>query len=147
MYRQWYPGICCFLLTSGLLQPVNADEPDLRWFTIDGGGDMWCLGGDEAGQLELSGTIGQPDAGVFVMTGGTLELVGGFWAVGMPGPPIPGDCDGDGDVDFTDFVAFADCMNGPEGGLGYGCACADFDLDSDVDLADFARIQIAFTNR
>ena len=47
----------------------------IDWHTVDGGGHMSSTGGD----LELSGTIGQPDAGV--MTGGDLELVGGFWAL------------------------------------------------------------------
>ena len=133
-------GLTAISLGTALAQDYTVD-----WFTIDGGGDMWT-GSGESG-LQLSGTIGQPDANPFVMTGGTLELVGGFWAVGVPVPPTPGDCDGDGDVDFTDFVAFADCMNGPEGGLAPDCACADVDLDGDVDLADFARTQIAFTNR
>jgi len=54
---------------------VAAAEYTIDWHTVDGGGRMSSTGGD----LELSGTIGQPDAGV--MSGGDLELVGGFWAL------------------------------------------------------------------
>ena len=46
---------------------------DLTWNTIDGGGAMSATGG----AFELSGTIGQMDAGN--MSGGTFTLTGGFW--------------------------------------------------------------------
>ena len=73
-----------------------AQNYDLSWYTIDGGGVMFSSGGT----LELSGTIGQPDASVEVLTGGNLELVGGFWPVFCFG-----DLDGDEDVDLTDLAA------------------------------------------
>lgn len=53
---------------------VRADF-DVSWLTVDGGGGM----NGSAGEFELSGTIGQPDAGV--MAGGDFELVSGFWAL------------------------------------------------------------------
>jgi len=46
---------------------------DLTWNTIDGGGGLFSTGGG----FDLSGTIGQPDAGS--MSGGTFTLDGGFW--------------------------------------------------------------------
>lgn len=46
---------------------------ELTWNTIDGGGVMFSTGGD----FELSGTVGQPDAGT--MSNGDIELTGGFW--------------------------------------------------------------------
>lgn len=56
----------------------------IDWYSIDGGGVMLS----SAGNLELSGTIGQPDAGR--LTGGGLTLVGGFWGVAeVAGPPGP----------------------------------------------------------
>ncbi|MBU0616797.1 MAG: hypothetical protein KKI02_03695, partial [Planctomycetes bacterium] len=55
---------------------VVADDFTLDWWTVDGGGEMFTTGG---GDFELSGTIGQPDAGP-VMTGGGFDLTGGFWA-------------------------------------------------------------------
>ena len=48
---------------------------DLPWFTVSSGGGH-STGGDYA----LSGTAGQPDAGV--LTGGGYTLGGGFWGGG-----------------------------------------------------------------
>ncbi len=58
---------------------------------------------------------------------------------------LPGDADGDGDVDLTDYAEFAVCLNGPDAGaVESGCSVFDVDLDADVDLADFAGLQGAF---
>jgi hypothetical protein len=67
-----------------------------------------------------------------------------FRVVGEAVPRL-GDCDGDQDVDATDYHTFAGCMSGPGGGLGPDCACADLDYDGDVDLKDFALFQQGFT--
>jgi hypothetical protein len=56
---------------------------------------------------------------------------------------IPGDDDGDGDVDVQDWLNFPACMTGPGGGLLNGCGVFDFDIDDDVDLNDYARFQQA----
>lgn len=60
---------------------------DLSWSTIDGGG-----GTSVGGQFAVTGTIGQPDAGVATLTGGQFSLTGGFWSflsvVQMPGAPL-----------------------------------------------------------
>ncbi len=45
---------------------------DLSWWTVDGGG-----GPSSGGSYTLSGTFGQPDAGV--VAGGGYTLGGGFW--------------------------------------------------------------------
>lgn len=61
---------------------------------------------------------------------------------------IPGDTDDDGDVDLSDYAAFADCLAGPGAEVDPGCnACvdADFDDDGDTDLADFAEFVRQFT--
>jgi hypothetical protein len=52
---------------------------DLSWWSVDGGGDIFS--GD--GEYGLSGTIGQPDAGLRRTTGG-YRLRGGFWGCGPP---------------------------------------------------------------
>ena len=57
---------------------------------------------------------------------------------------IPGDVDGDGDVDLDDLAAFGACLTGPGGGVPVDCDEADLDQDLDVDLADFAAFQEAF---
>jgi hypothetical protein len=72
-------GSLCLSLVPGLhAQPFAID-----WFTIDDGG-----GTSTGGVYALSGTIGQPDAGL--MTNGPYSLTGGFWgvvALQTPGAP------------------------------------------------------------
>lgn len=58
---------------------------------------------------------------------------------------LPGNCDGDEDVDMDDFNTFTGCMAGPGQQPVTGCDCSDCDGDDDVDLADFAQMQAAFT--
>lgn len=58
---------------------------------------------------------------------------------------LPGNCDGDEDVDMDDFELFVGCMGGPDVPLGAGCNCDDLDGDNDVDVCDFAAFQRAFT--
>jgi len=112
---------------------VIAQEFSLTWYTIDGG-VMRGTGGD----FELSGTIGQPDAGE--TSGGDFELSGGFWF-----PVVAGDCNTDGGIDRFDFGVFAACAGGPSTGLARPeCACLDFNADSAIDLRDFGQFQIAF---
>ena len=63
--------------------------------------------------------------------------------------PIPGDFDGDRDVDVADYNAFMACVslgNGPNVTiLGTGCETRDLDGDQDVDLSDFGIFQACFT--
>jgi len=70
--------ICLLVTLPALAQPGRPYE--LSWSTIDGGG------GVSSGQYVLSGTIGQPDAGV--MAGGSYEVYGGFW----PGAALYEEC-------------------------------------------------------
>ena len=130
------------ILSIGAVSAEVIDDLDLDWFTIDSGGEMRATGGD----LELSGTIGQPDAGV--LAGADLELTGGFWGVASSTPSIQpgdGDGDGDGDIDLTDFSAFVSCFAGPGVATDAGCGFADFDDDGDVDLLDFLAFQVVYT--
>ena len=57
-----------------------------------------------------------------------------------------GDSEFDGDIDLTDYAAFAECMTGP-GRVDRLCDCRflDIDHDGDVDLGDFALFQNAFS--
>lgn len=100
---------------------------DLSWHSIDSGGVMRSIGGD----FELSGTIGQADAGA--LSGGRFDSNGGFWFE-LP----PGDCDEDGVVHLTDYEFFTQCFAGPNGGLLSDCDCFDVDRNGNVDLRDFA---------
>ena len=112
-----------------------ADDFAISRSTIDGGGAMFSSGAD----LELSGTIAQPDAGI--MSGRDFRLSGGFWF-----PLALDDCNSDGWVDLVDYDDFGECLSGPDGGLPLpNCNCFDLDSDSDIDLSDVARFQAEFT--
>ncbi len=134
-------AMCLGLLAFG--QSRNTDSPtaagppeyDLTWHTIDGGGVMFSTGGE----FELSGTIGQADAGA--MNGGDFELTGGFWFA-----LAPGDCNTDGGVNLFDYSSFEACLAGPaDGPLTPECACFDLDGDGTVDLMDFGLFQFGFS--
>jgi endonuclease/exonuclease/phosphatase family metal-dependent hydrolase len=60
------------------------------------------------------------------------------------GQPGPGDADGDGDVDLLDFIAFADCITDPGGGILPGCEWANLNGDTAVDLLDFHEFTLLF---
>ena len=123
-----------FVAVAGVL----AQELTLDRFSIDGGGVMRSTGLPGA-DFELSGTIGQPDAGS--MSGGEFTLTGGFW-LATP----PGDGEDDGDVDLTDYALFQGCLTGPAGGPPVGdCRRFDVNRSGTVDLADYAVIQAAHT--
>jgi hypothetical protein len=69
-------GVGMLLLPLGLVALAQGGY-ELSWWTVDGGGQMYSIGGG----YELGGTIGQPDAGV--LTGGGYTLGGGFWRGGV----------------------------------------------------------------
>ncbi len=61
------------LLAAGVARAYPDLVYDLSWHTVAGGGGE----GTQGGAYELSGSIGQPDAGE--LTGGNYTLTGGFW--------------------------------------------------------------------
>lgn len=57
-----------------------AQEPEMPWWSIDGGGEMITSAGDRT----LSGTLGQwDDSPGQSLEGGAWTLTGGFWAVNL----------------------------------------------------------------
>jgi hypothetical protein len=68
-------------LLAALLAPLalSAADYSITSFTIDGGG-----GASTGGQFSLTGTIGQPEAGV--LSGGQFTLQSGFWGAGAAIP-------------------------------------------------------------
>ncbi|GMU83392.1 MAG: hypothetical protein AMXMBFR47_32620 [Planctomycetota bacterium] len=71
---------------------------------------------------------------------GSLAIGVSAWA------DIPGDADRDGDLDFADFAAFADCHGGPA--IPGSAACQelfDYDADTAIDLHDLAAFQQCFS--
>ena len=120
-------------LAATLFMAVYATEAqtfDIDWYTVDDGGEMFTAGG----AYELSGTIGQPDAGV--MTGGDFELVGGFWAIGGgDNPPCdPCDMNCDGDVSALDIEPFLDLLFG--GANPCNTCTGDVNGDGSIDALD-----------
>jgi len=125
----------CVLAMAPLL--LGGDPFEISRSTIDGGGVMQSTGGE----FELSGTIGQPDAGV--LSGGDFQLTGGFWFELQPT-----DCNDDGIVSLLDHATFSACLSDPGGGIvASPCLCFDVNGDGDVTMNDYARLQSGFTGQ
>jgi hypothetical protein len=123
------------LTGTAFLALAGEPEFEITRSTIDGGGVTNSTGGD----FELSGTIGQPDAGV--MNGGEFQLSGGFWF----GLSLT-DCNDDGLINHFDHQTLTACLLGPDGGIDANpCRCFDVDADGDVTLNDYAQFQAGFT--
>ena len=73
------------MLFVSLVAPLHAQQFALPWFKIAGGGTMQNTGG----VYQLSGTIGQPDAGRVASTNGTYRLEGGFWGIAIQQTGFP----------------------------------------------------------
>lgn len=116
------------LLISVLLPLVQvslfAEDFEIPWYTVDGGGQTFAVGGT----FELGGTLGQPDAAA--MAGGPYQLIGGFWPV-VNVCYCLGDMTHDGLKDGRDVQKFTDCL------LADGnCSCADVDQVNGVTVND-----------
>ena len=68
------------LLIASTAHAQSGGGYNLSWNSIDGGGEMFSTGGG----YEIGSTIGQPDAGETVMTGGGYAVTSGFWAAAQP---------------------------------------------------------------
>ena len=117
---------------------AQAQSFDLSWSTIDGGGAVFIAGDN----FELSGTIGQPDAGLPTqpLTGGTFSLIGGFWPRVRVGA-IPGDLNGDGHVTLQDLATLLAHFGQQSGATR---ADGDLDADGDVDVQDLSILLAHF---
>jgi len=63
------------LLTSAFCLRAVGQSYTIDWYKISGGG-----GTSTGATYQVTGTIGQPDAGV-AMSGGNYSLTGGFWSL------------------------------------------------------------------
>ncbi len=74
-------------------------------------------------------------------TNGDLLLVNALLYAANRVPLAPGDTDGDGDSDETDYAVFVSCFTGP--GISpalAGCVTFDFDRDDDIDCTDWIAL-------
>ena len=95
--RATLSALLLLITTAVLAENYNGPVYDLSWHSIDGGGGFSSGGG-----YELTGTIGQHDAGE--MIGGVYTLQGGFMAAPVTNP-CPADSDSSGTVNVTDLLA------------------------------------------
>lgn len=125
-------NFCIGLLLAITFATTVFAQYEISWHTVDGGGVMNSTDGQPNG-FELSGTIGQPDAGptAGVMSGGSFELVGGFWAPAANVCPCLGDMNADGQRDGADVQTFVECLT-----LGGACPCADMDGGQGLGIGD-----------
>lgn len=120
--------ITVLAMAAGSLAVAVGGGFEINWHTLDGGG-----GTSTGGSFELSGTIGQADAGAAI-TGGSFAVVGGFWAGGAMASSCPADLNGDGTVDAADLATMLGAW-GPNPG-----SPADLNDDGVVNAADLATL-------
>jgi hypothetical protein len=134
--------------------PVEHDGGALRWATVE------AFAQNPNGNAIRWGTLynfrftanSPPQAGAVTLglftPGEPSSVIAQTLVPTHLGGAVAGDLDGDGDVDISDFAAFAQCFGGanlpPSGSCPPGVD-ADFDDDGDVDIADFATFSQNFT--
>ncbi len=106
----WTGGLASLAITAASVhgQPEGESGYVIDWVTIDAGGIASATGGG----FEVTGTIGQIDAGVEMtpmppVPGRAFSMVGGYWAA----PDREDDCNDNGINDLQEFMdgAIADC--------------------------------------
>ena len=124
-------GLSGLLLIIAVLMPTAFASAEYRidWYTIDGGG-----GTSSGGPYQVTGTIGQQDAGYH--DGGQYELLGGFWT----GGPL---CI----VNLEHFATFASYwLDGPCDASNNWCGGADLNQQDDVTIVDLGILANEWLN-
>lgn len=123
-------GLKTFASTPDLVADVQGwvDDPTTNF--------GWILIGDETTPESIKLWASKENSSASVRPTLEIELVL---------TAVPGDLDGDGDVDLSDYLALLGCVGGPGQPLAAGCEDADLDGDGDSDLGDVVRFQGLFT--
>lgn len=66
-----------------------------------------------------------------------------FSELSIPGEPVDGEFDCDGDIDLDDYMGFGACFTGPDIETGLECELSDLDSDLDVDLRDYRTFSLS----
>jgi len=122
--------------------------------TVSLAGPLLLVGAGKMGGALLEGWLrqGLDPASVFIQDPApppeVADLAARHGIAASAAPDLPGDLDGDWDVDLSDFTEFQLCFGGSNNPPAPTCppgVDADCDSDGDVDLADFLIFQQNFT--
>lgn len=91
-----------------------------------------------------NGRCKEVSAGVCELGGGRSQGPGTVCIGNECPPPVPGDLDGDGDVDLDDWALLYRCLRGSNLPVTGICLRADLDGDGDLDMDDVAIFQNEF---
>lgn len=136
---EFLTGLIDYRITS-LLYPTQSGQSDISGQIIDlsGNGTISTAGLTETLTIPVNANL------MFDLDGnGTANLTftGSIKATATLPPPVPGDFDGDYDVDAADFAAWQSNFPKTTGGTLAG---GDADGDKDIDGADFVVWQTHF---
>ncbi|MBL8879453.1 MAG: hypothetical protein JNG88_10070 [Phycisphaerales bacterium] len=97
---------------------------DQSWHTVDGGGWTFSTGGN----FEIGSTAGQYDASGR-LTGGSFEVISGFWPGALPDAAValPADMNCDGLINSFDIDGFVLALSNP---AAYAAAYPDCNIDN-----------------
>ncbi len=151
----YHPGSTCGVITEANLRLLYYNAGASNWQlaingNTDGGSGANFFAGSfddfvaTLGGAHLDGELSAH--GVDVVNNRVWAVVNhegtfGIGEIGVQCSGIPGDFDGDGDVDGADLALFEPCGSGPAIPLTPGCEGKDFDFDNDVDQIDFGIFQ------
>ena len=153
---RWFSSVdAAGTIDSAIAADVESESQDVTYEAFlqggDSGGPLFVdfNEGDSNYDLRLVGTnwfvaqVGNPavDVNGFAYLGNYDQQIQAF----IDGSPIPGDLDGDGDVDNADIGTAVGNFTGAGGSTSMTFADGDMDGDGDIDNADLGVIVGAFT--
>ena len=105
-FRFIFIGILLFLLTSGTVLAMSSSSYQLPWQSLSASG-----GDRESANYTLRDTVGQPSP-IGISESTNYRLRSGYWYGAsklLQGPPqvLPGDANGDGDINVLDMTKVA----------------------------------------